>query len=152
MIEQLFEVIPHYPGMYIAIIEDENYNEVESLNEFCKSIDATLHVKSLSNKQYSPSLRVDQFEFSQNRYDNHAVQYDFVYICAKEVDDLSKVANKTYRILKNAGHLFFLCKKEFTSDTSEIFENSNYVAINTINLNSEYDIISAKKMHGWMNV
>ena len=152
MIEQLFEVIPHYPGMYIAIIEDENYDEAQSLYEYCTSINATLHVKSLHNKQYSSSLHVDQFEFEQNRYNNHAVQYDFVFICAKRVDDLPKVANKTYRILKNAGHLFFLCKKETTADLSEIFENSNYVAINTINLNSEYDIISAKKMHGWMKV
>ena len=152
MIEPLFELIPDYPGMYIAIIEDENYDEVESLHEFCTNINASLHVKNLSKKQYDSSLHVDEFEFEQNRYNNHAVQYDFVFICAKEVNDLLKVANKTYRILKNAGHLFFLCKKEFSAGAFEIFENSNYVAINTINLNDEYDIISAKKMHGWMKV
>jgi hypothetical protein len=152
MIEPIYNLIPNYPGVYIALIEDANYNEANSLNDFCKNIDATLHVKNLSNKQYEKSLHVDEFQFEQNRYNNHAVQYDFVFVCAKEINNLLEIANKIYRILKNAGHLFFLCKKEFSLDDSEVFENSNFVAINTISLNDEYDIISAKKMHGWMKV
>ena len=152
MIEQVYELIPNHPGIYISIIEDQNYDEVDNLNAFCKTIDASLHVKNLSEKIYDKSLHVDKFKFEQERYNNHAVQYDFVFVCADEIKDILKVANKLYRILKNAGHIFFLCKKEFTYNQSEIFEDSNFVAINTISLNNEYDIISAKKMHGWMKV
>jgi len=152
MIEPVYELIPDYPGTFIAIIEDENYNEVDSLNEFCKKIDASLHVKSLANKKYDKGLHVDEFKFGQKKYNKHAIQYDFIFVCAKEIKDVLEVANKLYRILKNAGHIFFLCKNEFTPNLSEVFENSNFVAINTIALNNKYDIISAKKMHGWMKV
>ena len=152
MIEPVYELIPHYPGVFIALIEDKNHNEADSLNEFCKSIDASLHVKNLSQKQYDKSLHVDEFKFEQNRYNNHAVVYDFVFVCADEIKDMSQVANKIYRILKNAGHVFLLCKNELTANISEVLENSNFVAVNTISLNGEYDIISAKKMHGWMKV
>jgi hypothetical protein len=152
MIEPIYELIPNYPGIYIALIEDENHDEADSLNKFCQDINASLHVKSLSDKKYNKSLHVDDFDFAQTRYNNNAVQYDFVFVCVKEIDNILETANKIYRILKNAGHLFFLCKNELTHKQSEIFENSNFVAVNTIALNDQYDIISAKKMHGWMKV
>jgi len=152
MIEPVYELIPNYPGIFIAIIEDKNFNEVSNLQEFCKSINASLHVKNLDQKVYDNSLHVDEFDFDQARYNNHAVQYDFIFICAKQIDNLLGVANKIYRILKNAGHVFLLSKKDFTYEQSEILEDSNFVAVNTIALNDEYDIISAKKMHGWMKV
>lgn len=152
MIEPIYELIPNHPGVYICIIEDENYDEVKSLNQFANNINASLHVKSLSPKKYDKSLHVDAFEFEQARYNNHAVLYDFVFVCAKDINNLSEVANKIYRILKNAGHVFLLCKNELATKQSEVFENSNFVAVNTISLNDEYAIISAKKMHGWMKV
>jgi len=152
MIEPIFELIPNYPGIYIALIEDQNHDEADSLNKFCQNINASLHVKNLSNKKYDKSLHVDEFDLVQARYNNNAVQYDFVFVCVEEIENLPDTANKIYRILKNAGHLFFLCKNELTHKQSKIFENSNFVAINTISLNDEYDIISAKKMHGWMKV
>ena len=154
MIEPLFALIPNHPGIYIFIIEDENFECVDELLEYSNSIKATLHVKSLSDKNYSRSLHVDGFMFEQKRYNNHAVQYDFIFLCA-HIDkrtDMLEVANKLYRVLKNAGHVFVLSKKESTYRLIELFEESNFVAINTISLNSEHDIISAKKMHGWMKV
>jgi len=152
MIEPIYELIPNHPGIFIALIEDDNYNETENLDKFCQDINASLHVKSIGQKEYSKSLHVDIFKFQQPRYNNHAIQYDFVFVCAKETQNLLEIANKIYRILKNAGHIFFLCNKKSSDEKSEIFENSNFVAINKISLNDEYDIISAKKMHGWMKV
>ena len=99
-------------------------------------------------------LHVDEFRFEQKRYNNHAVQYDFIFLCA-DIDkrtDMLEIANKLYRVLKNAGHVFVLSKKESTYRLIKLFEESNFVAINIISLNSEHDIISAKKMHGWMKV
>ena len=140
MISPLFALIPNHPGIYISIIEDENFDCVDELKEYADSIKATLHV--------------NEFEFEQKRYNKHAIQYDFVFICAKieHRSDILEIANKTYRVLKNAGHVFILSPKESTRKLSQFFEDSNFVAINPIPLNSEYDIISAKKMHGWMKV
>jgi 2-polyprenyl-3-methyl-5-hydroxy-6-metoxy-1,4-benzoquinol methylase len=140
MISPLFALIPNHPGIYISIIEDENFDCVDELKVYADSIKATLHV--------------NEFEFEQKRYNKHAIQYDFVFICAKieHRSDILEIANKTYRVLKNAGHVFILSPKESTRKLSQFFEDSNFVAINPIPLNSEYDIISAKKMHGWMKV
>jgi len=152
MIEPIFEVIPHYPGVYIAILEDKNFCEAPILYEFSQEINACLHVKSLTPEKYDASLEAELFEFTQKRYNNHATQYDFVFVCANDVNNILEVANKIYRIVKNAGHLFFLCKKELSVEYSEVFENSNFVALNTIPLDDTYDIVAAKKMHGWRKV
>jgi Icc-related predicted phosphoesterase len=140
MISPLFTLIPNHPGIFISILEDENFDCVDKLKEYTDSIKATLHV--------------NEFEFEQKNYTKHAVQYDFVFICAdiNKQNDILEIANKIYRVLKNAGHTFVLSKKETTYTLSEIFEESNFVAVNTISLDDEYDVISAKKMHGWKRV
>ena len=140
MITPLFALIPNHPGIFISIIENENFECVDELIQYANSINATLHV--------------NEFNFEQKNYNKHAIQYDFLFICA-DIDkrsDILEIANKTYRVLKNAGHVFVLSKKESTCRLSEVFEESNFVAINTISLDDEYDVISAKKMHGWMKV
>jgi Icc-related predicted phosphoesterase len=140
MISPLFALIPNHPGIYISIIEDGNFECVDELKQYANSINATLHV--------------NEFNFEEKRYNKHAVQYDFLFICA-DIDrrnDILEITNKTYRVLKNAGHVFVLSKKESTCRLSDVFEESNFVAINTISLDDEYDVISAKKMHGWMKV
>ena len=140
MISPLFALIPNQPGIYISIIEDENFKCTDTLQEYADSIEATLHI--------------NEFNFEKKRYTKHAVLYDFLFVCADidERDDILEIANKIYRVLKNAGHTFVLSKKESTYKLNEIFEESNFVAINTISLDEEYDIISAKKMHGWKRV
>ncbi len=154
MIEPLFTLIPNYPGSYIAIIEDENFDCVDRLAKYAKTIDATLHVKSISNKNYDKALQVDKFSLEQKRYNTHAVQYDFIFLCAnvQSREDLEQIANKLYRVMKNAGHLFLLYEKKSEENLTTILQKSNFVALNTITLSDTYDIISAKKMHGWMKV
>ena len=140
MISPLFALIPNHPGIYISIIEDENFDCITKLEDYANSIKATLHV--------------NEFNFEKKNYNKHATQYDFLFICAdiSKRNDILGIANKSYRVLKNAGHTFVLSKKESTCRLSEIFEESNFVAINTISLDDEYDVISAKKMHGWKRV
>ena len=140
MISPLFALIPNHPGIYISIIEDENFECIDELKQYANSINATLHA--------------NEFNFEEKRYNKHAIQYDFLFICAN-IDrrkDMLEIANKTYRVLKNAGHVFVLSKKESTCRLNNVFEESNFVAINTISLDDEYDVISAKKMHGWKRV
>lgn len=138
--EKIFELIPKYPGSYISIIAYKNSKEVEILKEFCSLIKATLHVNTIG----------ENFSYETKRFNKHAIQYDFVFLC-DEIRDI-EVAKKVYRILKNAGHLFLVCKKDSTYDANELLEKSNFVALNSIDLNQTHDIISAKKMHGWMKV
>ena len=154
MISPLFALIPNHPGIFIAIMEDESFDCVDELLQYTDSIEATLHVKSLSDKIYPKTLHVEEFRFEQKSYNNHAVQYDFIFICANtdNISDTLSTANKLYRVLKNTGHVFVLSKKESPCRLTQILQESNFVALNTIDLNSQFDVVSAKKMHGWMRV
>lgn len=153
-IELLFDLIPDYPGLYLCVIEDENYNCVQSLADFSKRVEAHLHVKNLSDKTYEKSLHVEDFSYGQKSYNSHAVQYDFVFLCSdiSQREDIQEITKKIYRILKNAAHVFILSPKETTATISPILEESNFVALNVIELTDDIDVISAKKMHGWMRV
>lgn len=152
-LELLYELIPDYPGIFIALIEDENYDCAKNLHEFSKKREFTLHVKNLSDKAYEKSLHVESFKFEQKLYNSNATQYDFVFLCADiEKYNPKEISKKIYRILKNAAHLFLISPKDNTDELSAVLEDSNFVALNIIELTPNIDVISAKKMHGWMRV
>ncbi|WP_458700036.1 hypothetical protein ACKGJI_09440 [Sulfurospirillum sp. 1307] len=138
--EKIFELIPGYPGSYISLICPKDFDGIQDLQKFCNSIKATLHVNIIN----------EDFSYEDKKFNKHAVQYDFVFL----IDDIEDImiTKKIYRILKNAGHTFILCKKDSTCKTFDLLENSNFVALNQIDLDDKHDIISAKKMHGWMRV
>ena len=54
--------------------------------------------------------------------------------------------------MKNAGELYILVDKKDDRDYAIVLEDSNYVALNSIDLNKETRVITAKKMHGWRKV
>ncbi len=152
----LFEVIPKHPSLNIAII-NENYDScVNQLVDFCINIEANLYIKTVSelNIKLKKNIYVENFSFEQARYNKKSLQYDFLFLCAHSHDlsDLSTVFKKCYRVIKNAANIFILSKKEKSQDMMELLEETNYVAISTIELNDDYEIVCAKKMHGWRKV
>ncbi len=154
--ELLFDLIPDHPGLNIAIIDDGSYQCEDKLVEFCQSINAKLYIKSLITRKniHNNALQVEEFNFTQEKYNKQAMQYDFLFICAniKDIKDFSIVANKVYRAIKNAAHLFLAVTKNNPFDFHTTLEESNFVALNTIDLNDEVNIVSAKKMHGWTKI
>jgi hypothetical protein len=154
--ELLFDLIADHPGLNIALIDDGSYDCEDKLVKFCQSINAKLYIKSLipRNHIHGEALHVEEFKFTQERYNKQALQYDFLFICAniEDIKDMDSVANKIYRALKNAANLFLVVNKNMQFDFCTILEKSNFVALNTIDLNDEVNVVSAKKMHGWTKV
>jgi len=154
--ELLFDLIPHHPGLHLAIIDDSSYDCVDRLASFCKDINAHLHVKSIMSSNYKENniLHVEKFEFSQEKYNKQAIQYDFLFLCAKieDIDDIDSIVQKIYRSVKNSAHVYIVVTKGETDTLPEVLEAQNFVAVNTIELNEDENIISAKKMHGWTRV
>jgi ubiquinone/menaquinone biosynthesis C-methylase UbiE len=81
--------------------------------------------------------------------------YDFVFVSIdlKEVQDEKMFFKKLYAISKNGGKVLFITSLE---EDLQAFEEKlieyNYVAINPIvSTFSNYQILSAQKMHGWGN-
>jgi len=154
--ELLFDVIPNYPGLNISIISEKQDSCVKKLIEFCLEKEANLYIKTTSelNIEKNENTNVEKFSFKQSRYNKKSLQYDFMFLCIdiSDRDDIDEIFKKIYRVMKNAANLFVLCKKEKSQEMMELLEETNYVAINTIELNSDYEIVCAKKMHGWRKV
>lgn len=154
--ELLFDLIPTHPALNIALIEDSTYPCAHKLIEFSKKIDASLYIKNPNPNSYekSDTLHVEDFDFKQDKYNKHSLQYDFLFLCAKidDIEDIPSTCKKIYRAIKNAAQIYIAVEKDKIKDLSSTLENVNFVALNTIELNENIDIISAKKMHGWTKV
>lgn len=145
--ELLFDLIPPHPGLSIALIEDSHYRCADSFGTFCQSIDASLHVKKIAAQN-------SDFDFDQKQYNTQGLQYDFLFVCAdlEDIADISHILRRIYRAIKNGAQIYLVTPKISEHDFYTLLEESNYVAINTIDLNENIDIITAKKMHGWRKV
>ncbi|MFK5881328.1 MAG: hypothetical protein QM482_03855 [Sulfurospirillum sp.] len=154
--ELMFETIPPYPGLNIAIIEDSQDLLVKQLSTFCQKVEASLHVKALKERDSScdKDIKIKNFSFEQPKYNNFSILYDFLFLCVdiSERDDIEVIFKKIYRVMKNAGNIFVFIKKEQKQRFFEILEKTNYVALNSIDLNEDIEVITAKKMHGWRKV
>jgi hypothetical protein len=154
--ELLFEIIPNYPELNISIINERQDGCVKKLIDFCLSNEANLYVKTINELDVKADERIyiEKFSFEQPKYNKKSLQYDFLFLCSdsENINNLSEVFKKCYRVVKNAANLFVLCKKENSQNMMELLEETNYVAISLIELNDEFKIVSAKKMHGWRKV
>jgi hypothetical protein len=155
-LELLFDIIPPHPGLNIALIEENQDEIVQKLHTFAGEIEAVVHVKALGEReeQKEEFLRVKSFSFEQSKYNNFSIIYDFLFLCVDVSgrDDIELVFKKIYRVLKNAGNLLVFVKKDDKQRYMELLEEINYVALNSIDLNEETEVITAKKMHGWKKV
>ncbi|WP_331774290.1 hypothetical protein [Sulfurospirillum sp. 1612] len=156
-IGMLFEVIPPHPGQNIALIVDDAHHEsVSKLVDFSHTIEANLYIKYLQmpHAYHDALIHEESFSFDNAVYNSKSLQYDFLFLLA-DLDDVSRlkeISKKIYRAIKNAANLFIVVKKQDADMVAMLLEENNFVAINTIDLDAEYDAISAKKMHGWMRV
>lgn len=152
----LFDIIPPHPGQNIAIIENLQDNFLLPLKEFSQKIDATLHVKTLGERENTntKSLKIKTFSFKQSRYNTFSVNYDFLFLCVdiSEREDIEIICKKLYRVMKNAGYLFLFVKKDDVVRYFKLLEDTNYVALNNIEFDENTDVVIAKKMHGWRKV
>jgi hypothetical protein len=101
------------------------------------------------------SLKIQKFDFTKQRYNKHAKQYDFLFIMI-DIEMLEEKTNfykKLHAIVKNGGKILFIIEKhiDIRKLENKLIEE-NYVAVNPIeNTFSAYQILSAQKMHGWGN-
>ena len=159
--ERLLSIIPdNYPLMDI-------YHLTNHLETFVKVLEKKMKHLGYHYDLYIPEpfytkitteekdLKIQQFDFKKQRYNQHAKQYDFVFIMIdiKAVENPALFYKKIYAIIKNGGKLFLiLSQQEDLGLLKEQLIAYNYVAVNEIEDTFEkYHILSAQKMHGWGN-
>ena len=160
-IEELLTIIPRdYPCMDIYHLTDECKGLCKELNKLCKENNYEYELM-ISGDDYfekicqNSKFKAHKFDFDKSRYNRHSKMYDFVFvsIVLDKIENEKMFFKKLYTISKNAGKVLFITSlEEDLRVLEEKLITYNYVAINPIvNTFSNYQILSAQKMHGWGN-
>lgn len=162
-IEQLLSIIPNHPATRIMHISDGG-DEVlcERFKNFVMEHDYD-YLLNIANETFYTQMR-DQFEdvsscnikkinLQQRVYAPMAKLYDFVFVTATLPESVQNTfIQKIHLHIKSSGNIIlFLPKNERTllRRYYEDLEEHLYVAMNTIDIFENYEILIARKMHGW---
>jgi len=161
-IQQLIEIIPDHPGLRISQFSDGGESFSNALSELCLLREHEFQLNVLDEEFYQKALEeygsralssVKRIKWEQRRYASPAKQYDFLFITATVPKNHRKLFAKTiHSHIKSAGHLILFLEKNNQQNIDEWYsflEEYLFVAMNTIDLFENYEILIAKKMHGW---
>jgi len=160
-IEQLLSIIPDHPATQIMHITQNDKKLSDALESLVKINEYTLLLNVIDSDFYDElnerycddSCSVKHMKFEQRRYASMAKMFDFVFVTATVGDEFQEQFAKTiHGHIKNAGNIILFLEKdnlEVLDRWRQILEENYFVATNTIDLFSEYEILISKKMHGW---
>lgn len=159
----LFEIFPNFPSIRVMQITNRHLNVVERLAQFFKENDYEFDVM-VSNETFKQSIEdtlkdpsqylcIRPLAYDDARYNYKGRQYDTVVVDVDfdEIVDERYFFERIYALMKNAAGMIVLIPKQspILVGVTERLESYNFVALNLIDIFEEYQIIYAKKMHGW---
>ena len=161
-IEQLVEIIPNHPGLRISQFSDGGEDFSNKLSQLCLSRESEYQLNVLNEEFYERAQKlyaqeklssVKLIKWNQRRYSSPAKQYDFIFITATVPENHRRLFAKIiHSHIKNSGHLILFLEKNNHKNIEEWYnflEEYLFVAMNTIDLFENYEILISKKMHGW---
>jgi len=161
-IEQLISIIPNHPATRLLHISDSGEELSLELKKLAKIKDYE-YLLNISNENFYEKVKdvysdgssciVHKMKFEQRRYVNMAKQFDFLFVTATVPREIiNEFLKKSHTHIKNAGNIIIFLPKnnlELKDIWWQSLEDNLFVAINNIDMFSNYEIIIAKKMHGW---
>ncbi|RLA77246.1 MAG: hypothetical protein DRG30_00745 [Epsilonproteobacteria bacterium] len=161
-ISQLLGIINLYPAIRIMHFSDDSNLLSKKIGQICEENDYEYQLNCTQDicyeekrKEYAESgnIKIKQINLAQPRYAIQAKMYDYLFVtCEISNEERASFLKKSYPAIKNAGLiLLFIPKNNFTENHiwSGLLEENNFVATNTLDTFSNYDVIISKKMHGW---
>jgi uncharacterized protein (DUF2344 family) len=160
-IEQLLSIIPNHPAMRIMHISQSGTQlsdalvrlAIEREYEFLLNVNSDVFFEEIKDAYPNDLCSVKKIKFEQRRYATMAKMYDYIFVTADIPDALQEQFTKTiHGHIKNAGNIILFLEKnnlKVLDGWRQLFEENYFVATNTIDLFSEYEILISKKMHGW---
>ena len=152
----------HYPSQQILHLSDATIPLHETLYHFTAEEDFEYDLRAvgcgmelfsgLTGDAHS-AFSIEPLSLQAKQYSKHAKKYDNLFVTvAPELLQaaLSEILKKCYRILKN-GAVFaaILPRESFSGIMAEALEMTYFSAVNAIDIFDDYDVVSAKKLHGW---
>jgi len=162
-IEQLLEILSEHPRLRIAHFTEGGELFINRLNQLSVEkgyeyqlhlLDDNLHRKLKENLVINDISNIKRIKWEQNRYASPALQYDLLFVTASIPNDYKEAfAKKIYSHIKSAGEIILFLEKGELKNSDEwrvALEEYLFVAINIeVNMFENYDILIARKMHGW---
>ncbi len=158
---QLSQIIsPHYPNQQIMHLSDGSCDLHRTLFELTntRGFDYDLRLIAWEPDDLDTAAHdacsVETLDLARRQYNKHAKKYDNIFVTLRSETlqpDLQNTLRKFYRILKNAGVLVMLVEKDspLLRSIDEELEKSYYSAVGHIDIFDDYEVITAKKLHGW---
>jgi len=161
-IEQLLGIINLYPAIRIMHFTDSDDLLSQKIYELCREYKYEYQLNTMNEISYEnlkivygdmPYVKIKQINPKQPRYVTQAKLYDYLFVNSKISDEnRGEFVQRCYSAIKNAGLIVIFISKNDMQEYyiwSDLLTDNNFVAINKLDTFSNYDIIIAKKMHGW---
>ena len=161
-IEKLLTIIPESPATRVMHISDGGDPLYVHLKAFCLSKEyeyllATLNDDFYTSKKEESSREdlhfVKKITLEQRGYASLSKQYDFLFVSAKiPVDFENEFVKKVHGHIKSSGNIILFLPKHDSTVIRRWYEHLEehlYVAMNTLDIFEHYELLIAKKMHGW---
>lgn len=164
-IEQLLEILQKKPAQRIVHFADKDHILTTHLHTFCLAqendyylycTNTLFYEASLHTHQDKPQLHVKNFNLRRPRYLIQAIEYDYLITTLDfEKENKEEFLQKCYPIIRTGGNIILIIPNTGYAQWDEwrdILTEQYYVSINIIdNIFDAYDIVVAKRMHGWGN-
>lgn len=161
-LEKLLEIIKPSPMLCIAHLCDNEKLICDTVNNFCldnkyeyllNCTHETFYQQAMSMYGKNEWVKIKQFDFVRPSYMSHGKFYDYFFVtCDIQSDTKDQFLQKSYKVIKNAGHIIIFIPKKNSEEIdiwTELLEKNYFVATNTIDMFDDYNVIISKKMHGW---
>ncbi len=161
-VDMLMQIVSdHYPNQQIFHISDGNNDLHDYLFELTKRRGYEYDLRivgdpfecSFDPKDH-PGCTIEELDLGRKAFNKHARLYEYAFVTLEDhilEDDFQLFLQKIYRMMKNSGIVVLMPKKDgrFRERIDTMLEDGYFVAINHIDLFDGYDIVNARKMHGW---
>jgi len=161
-ITQLLEIIPDHPGLRMSQFSDGGEAFSNALSNLCLAREHEYQLNVLNEAFFTKAKElygnnslsiVKRIKWDQRRYSSLAKQYDVLFVTATVPDEHRKLfAKNIHSHIKSAGHLVLFLEKNNQQNSDKwwsFLEEYLFVAISTLDIFENYEILIAKKMHGW---
>ena len=159
---QLLAIIPNHPATRIMHFSDGGKPFCYAIKSFCKERTYEYQL-NISNENFLNEIKEEYsvkglsstklIQWDQRRYASMARLYDFLFITVDVPQEYREPFIKNvFHHIKSAGNIILFLPKndrQIVQEWWEILEENLFVAMNTIDMFENYEILIAKKMHGW---
>ncbi|BDY11880.1 hypothetical protein [Hydrogenimonas cancrithermarum] len=158
---QLMQIIStHYPNQQILHLTDGSNDLHKALYDFTKAKGFEYDLRTVASdldewqSEDHPGFHLEPLDLAARQYNKHAKKYENIFVTLAPAileSDPETMFKKFFRIMKNAATVAILVEKgtPMQEEIDKKLEESYFVAINHIDIFDDYDVVTAKKMHGW---